>query len=220
MESKISQTKRVSPSLELESEFFAAGKKYVAGIDEVGRGALAGPVAVGIVVIKNDQQQVPANLADSKLISKSVREALIPKLEAWVAAYAIGYASANEIDQVGLVSALRLAANRALTELTIKPEQIILDGKHNWLHTQQDQELNNYSVATKVKADQTCASVAAASVLAKVNRDEFMQMADKDFPGYGFAKNVGYGSAQHMSAIRKFGPSELHRTSWNLPKSD
>lgn len=207
------------PDLAVEFEFLEAGFQYVGGIDEVGRGALAGPVTVGVVVISKDVGPIPENLTDSKLISKPIRESLIPVLENWAHDFAIGYASPSEIDDIGIVGALRLAANRAISQLRTKPHQVILDGKHNWLQTNSDESLTKFQVTTKVKADQSCATVAAASVLAKVARDNLMLQADQTYPEYGFAKNVGYGSASHMAAIQKFGPSQFHRRSWNLPKS-
>lgn len=220
MESKINSTRLKVPNLDLEFEFFNSGCSYVAGIDEVGRGALAGPVAVGIAVLSKSVGQIPLKLTDSKLISKPIRESLVPQLRDWVENYAIGFASPAEIDEVGIIGALQLAAARALQDLTVTPDQIILDGKHNWLAKSQDQKLAQLKVITKIKADQSCASVSAASVLAKVQRDQLMVTADSDFPEFGFAKNVGYGSAQHLNAIRKFGPTEFHRQSWNLPTKD
>lgn len=186
----------------------------------MGRGALAGPVTVGVVVLSKNVGQIPHKLSDSKLISKSVRETLVPQLIEWVDQYSVGFASPTEIDEVGIIGALRVAAGRALNKLTIKPDQLILDGKHNWLTNLADPDLSEFNVITKIKADQSCASVSAASVLAKVERDRLMVSADEDYPGFGFAKNVGYGSAQHLAAIRKLGPTEFHRRSWNLPVPD
>lgn len=220
MESKINLTQVTVPNLDLEFEFFNSGCRYVAGIDEVGRGALAGPVTVGVAVLGKNVGQMPDKLSDSKLISKSVREALVPQLIEWVEQYSIGFASPSEIDDVGIINALRLAAKRALADLTVTPDQLILDGKHNWLVHSEYKELAELNVVTKIKADQTCASVSAASVLAKVERDRLMVSAADDYPEFGFAKNVGYGSAQHLAAIRKFGPTEFHRRSWNLPTKD
>lgn len=208
---------RNAPTLDLEFLHFADGCQHVAGLDEVGRGALAGPVAVGIAVVSKQVSAIPEKLTDSKLISKNVREDLIPQISNWVQDHSVGYASASEIDEIGIIGALRLAAKRAINQLTVLPDLIILDGKHNWLHSQPDPDLIKFPVVTKVKADQSCASVAAASVLAKVQRDNLMIQLDRDYPQYGFAKNVGYGSANHMVAIQKHGPSDIHRRSWNLP---
>lgn len=201
-----------APTLALENKLLKAGANFVAGVDEVGRGALAGPVTVGISVVDLSVGKVPAKLRDSKLISKSVRENLVPEIAKWVKEYAIGHASPTEIDRHGIVGALFIAWRRAFENLKTKPEQVILDGKHNWLAAEE-----SIKVTMKIKADQSCASVAAASVLAKVERDRLMQAASENYPEYGFAKNVGYGSAAHMSALKTFGATEFHRRSWNLP---
>lgn len=182
----------------------------------MGRGALAGPVSVGVAVIDPKVITIPEKLRDSKLISKTVRENLIPVLTQWVKAYAVGHASPAEIDEFGIIAGLRIAWQRAYDQLEIKPDHLILDGKHNWLISEEDPK-PSIPVSMKIKADQHCASVAAASVLAKVERDGLMRAADQSFPNYGFAGNVGYGSAKHMDAIRKYGATEFHRRSWNLP---
>lgn len=215
--------KGVAPTLELERTLFSAGAKYVAGVDEVGRGALAGPVSVGVAIVTSETAEVPSGLRDSKQISKLARENLIQPVSAWVAEYAIGHVSAAEIDQVGIVAALRLAWVRAHRALKIKPDHVILDGKHNWiLEPEGDLFTERISdivvpVTMQVKADATCASVSAASVLAKVERDGLMREAALLHPQYGWDGNVGYGSAGHMAAITKFGATDLHRKSWNLP---
>lgn len=209
-----------APTLELESQLLHSGFTAVAGVDEVGRGALAGPVSVGVAVVDLSVITVPQKLRDSKLISKTVRQNLIAELTNWSPDFAVGHASPIEIDQVGIVSALRLAWQRAYAQLNLKPDHIILDGKHNWIAD----PANLFSetgldipVTMKIKADQHCASVAAASVLAKVQRDQLMSEADSLYPEYGFAGNVGYGSAKHMDAIRQHGATDFHRRSWNLP---
>lgn len=200
------------PTLELEKQLLNSGAKIIAGVDEVGRGALAGPVTVGIALLDGTNLEVPRKLKDSKLISKATRESLIPELKTWIKNYSIGHASALEIDEIGIVGALKLAFSRAYKSLLVKPNHVILDGKHNWLS-----EFNEFEVTTKIKADQHCAIVSAASVLAKVERDQLMAKADLEYPGYGLAKNVGYGSASHMDAIGKLGATQFHRRSWNLP---
>lgn len=209
-----------TPNLDLEQELFRSGVNLVAGVDEVGRGSLAGPVTVGVAVIDSQVSVIPAKLRDSKLISKVTRQNLIPILNDWVKASAVGHTSAQEIDQIGITAALRLAWQRAFDQLSIKPDHVILDGKHNWLVSATDSHPSQeIPITMKIKADQHCAVVSAASVLAKVERDNLMISADQDYPNYGFASNVGYGSANHMSAIRKYGASEFHRRSWNLPTS-
>jgi len=212
-----------APTLDLELELISAGAKYVAGVDEVGRGALAGPVSVGVAIVSAETPQVPPGLRDSKQISRVAREKLIAPVSAWVLEYAIGHVAASEIDQIGIVPALRLAWVRAHRQLSIKPDHVILDGKHNWiLEPESDLFTTPISdivvpVTMKVKADADCASVSAASVLAKVARDDLMREAALIYPDFGWEGNVGYGSSDHMAAIARLGPTDLHRKSWNLP---
>lgn len=211
-----------APTLDVEQSLHAQGSRLVAGVDEVGRGALAGPVSVGIAVVDAGVGPVPEKLRDSKVISRAVREALIEPVSAWVVDYAIGHAEPAEIDEVGIVAALRLAWTRAYEQLAAKPDHVILDGKHNWIAVPESDLFTSsvgidVPVTMKIKADAACASVAAASVLAKVARDDLMRAAAQKFPAYGWEGNVGYGSAGHMQAIVEFGATEFHRRSWNLP---
>jgi ribonuclease HII len=212
-----------SPTLELEHALISSGAKYVAGVDEVGRGALAGPVSVGVAIVSAETEQVPTGLRDSKQISRTAREKLIAPVSAWALEYSIGHVTASEIDEIGIVPALRLAWVRAHQQLSIKPDHVILDGKHNWLLEPKSDLFTTpisdivVPVTMKVKADASCASVSAASVLAKVARDELMREAALIYPDFGWAGNVGYGSSDHMAAIARLGPTELHRKSWKLP---
>jgi ribonuclease HII len=215
------------PTNNTEQALFDSGYRFILGIDEVGRGALAGPVAVGIAVLESSMHagrtDWPAQLCDSKLISEKVREALFAPVGSWVAGYAIGMASAQEIDELGITRCLSLAAERAVRELPAElraqvaaaPEAAtaILDGSHNWL----GQALGPVSSAVKTKADRDCVSVAAASVLAKVTRDRMMgelAIIDESLARYGIAGNKGYSSQQHLDALREFGPVALHRKTW------
>jgi len=212
-----------APTLELERELISAGVKYVAGVDEVGRGALAGPVSVGVAIVCAETAEVPSGLRDSKQISRTAREKLIGPVSAWVTEYAIGHVAANEIDQIGIVPALHLAWVRAHQQLSMKPDHVILDGKHNWLLEPESDLFTTpisdivVPVTMKIKADASCASVSAASVLAKVARDELMREAALIHPDFGWEGNVGYGSSEHMAAIARLGPTDLHRKSWKLP---
>jgi ribonuclease HII len=220
------------PSLEIEKSFFEQGKKIVAGIDEVGRGCLAGPVSIGVCLVSPPAKNIPKGLQDSKLISAKTREELVPQIKNWALDYAIGHSSNKEIDAFGLSIALRLAAGRALAGLASKPDAVILDGKHNWLlgkdaeifqnlptnaQTELD-DLENFlaqsTIVTKIKADQSCASVAAASVLAKVERDDLITQLANNYKEYGWDSNKGYASAGHLNAIEQLGPTEYHRISW------
>ena len=182
------------------------------GIDEVGRGSIAGPVAVGVSVIEPGklQEPWPAKLRDSKLLSEKVREELFEPTGAWVSRWAVGMASAKEIDDFGIVWALEASAKRAVDQLGIELDgaMAILDGSHNWLARAP------FQVHVQPKADRDCASVAAASVLAKVTRDRLMIALANELPAYGFDGHKGYASAAHMAAIREFGPSSEHRVTW------
>ena len=209
------------PTLDFERELLRGGAGLIAGIDEVGRGALAGPVSVGVAVIDHTVGPIPLGLADSKLISAKKRDALVPLLTDWVVAHAVGHAEPGEIDEVGIVAALRRAAIRALAQLPVTPDIAILDGSHDWLSRSDDlfavgEDVVTPRVHVRVKADRDCAVVAAASVLAKVERDALMADLDGRFPGYGVADNKGYGSDSHRAAIAALGASEMHRRSWNL----
>jgi len=210
----------IAPTLDVERGWIASGVSHVAGMDEVGRGALAGPVSVGVVLVGADTGEIPAGLADSKLLQARVRESLVPHIAAWCVASAIGHASPAEIDSLGIIGALRLAGTRALRALPIVPDVVILDGSHNWLTREQDlfdaDAPAVQRVQMLVKADQICASVAAASVLAKVERDGLMCDLDAAVPGYAFATHKGYGSDLHRQAIRTLGASDAHRRSWRL----
>lgn len=211
----------IRPTLDWERELLRSGPATVAGVDEVGRGALAGPVSVGVVVVAAGTTDAPDGLADSKLIAAPLRESLVPRIQGWCVAHAVGHASAREIDRVGIVAALRMAALRALAALPEPPQLIILDGSHDWLSHSGDLFSSPDPVAlpgvrTRVKADQHCASVAAASVLAKVERDRLLRELDERYPGYGFAQHKGYGSEVHRAAIRALGACEEHRRTWRL----
>ncbi|WP_400158845.1 ribonuclease HII [Arthrobacter sp. BPSS-3] len=218
----------VAPTLDYERRFKASGARLLAGIDEVGRGALAGPVSVGIAVIDLQRQKLLADVRDSKLLKVSERERLEPLVRAWSVASAVGHASASEIDALGIIAALRLAGNRAWAAVIaagVTPEVVLLDGSHNWLTTPAQASLFDEGPAepgcdapvhTLVKADMQCLSVAAASVLAKVERDRQMAALHEEFPAFGWNENKGYGTAAHKDALRTAGPSPYHRVSWQL----
>ena len=216
-------------SLERESALWDAGARVVVGIDEVGRGALAGPVSVGAVAVTRCGVW-PAGLADSKVLSPAARERLIEPLSRFGVGRAVGHAHAGEIDAVGIVAALRLAALRALSELAadgVVADAVLLDGTHDWLSAPPLDLFADVSadldpsppVTMVVKGDGLCASIAAASVIAKVERDALMRAAHEDHPAYGWAGNKGYGAAGHLEAIRSQGPTSWHRVSWKLPEA-
>lgn len=206
------------PTLELEQQFLVQEKvAAVIGVDEAGRGALAGPVSVGVHVVLKEHQTFPTGLRDSKLLSEKRRESLLPNIEAWGHG-AVGFGSAAEIDAHGITKMLAIAARRALLELhgagvDVQSSVILLDGSHDWLSPALRAPLR---VETRVGADRSHASVAAASLRAKVHRDRLMVEAAKksEFAHYEWHSNKGYGSAAHLAAITEHGPCEMHRQTW------
>ena len=203
---------RPVPTLDYERELMASGARIIAGMDEVGRGAIAGPVTIGVVAIDATIGAVPEGLADSKLMTPKRREVMVPIAKEWGLAWATGSATAAEIDKYGIMTALSLAGSRALTALTVRPDIIILDGNNSFLLEEDD----GPRIVTRIKGDQTCASVSAASVIAKVERDALMTQLHEQFPHYGWIGNKGYGAALHTDAIKIHGVTDLHRKSWNL----
>ena len=204
------------PSLKVERELFGAGAPVVLACDEVGRGALAGPVAVGLVIIDAGVRRMPAGLRDSKLLSEPRRKAMAPKASSWVRGWAVGEASAAEIDELGIMVCLGLAGARAFAALSavedaVADAPLILDGNYDWLSASIEHRVR---VTTRIKADRDCASVAAASVIAKVHRDGGMRRAHEQLPVYGWNENKGYSTPAHFAAIDEHGPRELHRTTW------
>jgi ribonuclease HII len=212
------------PNLKLEQTRLAADRVSVAGCDEVGRGSLGGPVSVGIVVVDSSTRRPPAGLRDSKLLLPVVREKLVPRIKAWCTAWAIGHASAAEIDEFGILRALRLAGERALSVLAIQPDHIVLDGNYDWFTRPErapssPTAVDPAQVELKVKADLTCASVAAASVIAKVARDGLMVELGEFYPPYKWGSNKGYACPEHRAALVELGPCDEHRRSWRLALS-
>ncbi|MFP7759906.1 ribonuclease HII [Marisediminicola sp. LYQ134] len=204
------------PTLDLEARLHSDGHRFVIGCDEVGRGALAGPVAVGFALVDTAVDPIPAGLRDSKMLSEKRREELAPLAHAWARYCSVGMATAREVDEIGLSAALGLAGRRGLLELhaagaDISSSIVLLDGAFDWLNPALRAPV---LVELCVKADRDCASVAAASVIAKVARDRLMIEADARHPGYEWAGNKGYGSARHLDAIARLGATDLHRRSW------
>ena len=223
------QSKKNKTNLNLEKTLFSKGAKLVAGMDEVGRGCLAGPVYVGITVLNQDlanDDLVPTGLTDSKELTKIEREEILPKVKSWVLEHSVGKASNSEIDEIGLTRALRRAGRRALNALENKPDYLILDGKHNWLMPEKesldifDEVVDDGPISASlkivnlIKADLICSSVAAASIVAKVARDQVMNELSEEFPEYLWHENKGYAAPDHLLAIKKYGPTKYHRISW------
>lgn len=217
-----------TPTLRLERQLLRAGRVLVAGMDEVGRGALAGPVSVGVCVVDRSTGTVPQGVKDSKLVPEARRPRLAERVSAWALDGAVGHASPAEIDTLGMTKALRLAGNRALGQLRRRPDVVILDGKHDWLTDPQEVGLFSLlgaagapqEVVTRIKADMRCSSVAGASLLAKVERDAMISESARLHPHYGWEINKGYSAPGHLAAIAQHGPCELHRRSWKTFRTD
>jgi ribonuclease HII len=193
------------PSYEIEQLLLSQPSiRTVAGVDEVGRGAWAGPVTVCAVIAGDGEP--PSGLTDSKRLTAARREAIAAELESWAAGVGFGEASHTEIDELGMTEALRRAARRALEALPVRPDAVILDGKHDYLGAP-------WRVRLEVGGDAASVSVAAASVLAKVRRDA--HMARLGYEEYGFAENAGYPSPLHQQALALLGPTPHHRLSWS-----
>jgi len=237
-----------APRLDVEEALRSQGHSFVAGMDEVGRGCLSGPVTVGVVVLGEGAARPPRGLRDSKLLTPDARRALVPRIRRWVLASAVAHASAAEIDTYGIIAALRLAGHRALAALPSLPDCVLLDGNHNYLAVpsqlalafedepsadpqctagQQPAVIRQVvsddlllplvpPVRTQIKADLRCASVAAASVLAKTTRDALMEQLSHEHPAYGWEINKGYATPFHRAALREVGASPYHRVSWRL----
>lgn len=206
----------VPPTLRLERSLLRDGARLVIGMDEVGRGAIAGPVAVGVAIVDEATRTAPSGLRDSKLLPEATREELRPRVAAWARHSVVGMASNEQVERIGIVAALGLAARRGLEALReqgvdLSGAVVILDGSHDWLSPAIGGAL---PVVMKVKADRSCAAVAGASVLAKVQRDRLMIERDGLHPGYAWTRNKGYASAEHYAGIERVGPSPLHRWSW------
>ncbi|WP_433338900.1 ribonuclease HII [Spirillospora sp. CA-294931] len=205
---------------ELQARLKPGGPLRIAGVDEVGRGAWAGPVVVCAAVTDlSEPPDLPGRgkhskrrigLTDSKLLTESHRETFAGLLPGWLAGHAIGSASPEEIDEVGMTEALRRAAVRALDALPDRPDMVILDGNHDYIGSR-----GGWRVRCEIKADQRSVTVAAASVLAKVHRDRLMAALDAEHPGYGFADSAGYPSPVHQKGLEQHGPTPHHRLSWS-----
>jgi ribonuclease HII len=210
-----------SPDLKEERRLRSEGHDVVAGLDEVGRGAWAGPLTVGVAIVRPRVQMrsMPPWLRDSKMLSEARREDIFEAVGRWCQAWAVGHATPLECDEWGMTEALRVAARRALDGLDGAPGALLVDGPVDLLR--HPEEPFEGVVRPIVDGDAKCASVAAASVLAKVTRDRMMRQEADHYPAYCFEHNKGYPSPLHKTALRGYGPSAIHRRSWafmgNLP---
>ncbi len=229
------------PSLRVERQLQRDGYPVLVGMDEVGRGALAGPVSVGVVAIDLMSRSAPRGVKDSKLLSSAVRNSMVPAIKSWALSFGVGHASPAEIDQWGIMTGLRLAGERALKACGLTPDVVLLDGNYDWLTAPDRVGLFGLAdlaesgregtasgpermaapppVRTMIKADMRCSSVAAASVLAKVERDAEMVRLHEAHPCYQWKINKGYAAPDHVQALREQGTCEHHRRSWNLTRT-
>ena len=189
---------------ELENEIYASGVSILCGVDEVGRGPLAGPVCAAAVILPHGREI--AGLNDSKKLSERKREELFNIITSSAVAYGIAFAEVEEIEELNILRATFLAMNRAIARLTVRPELALIDGNRN-----SDIEIPSRCI---VKGDARCADIAAASILAKVTRDRYMREMALIYPQYGFENHKGYGTKQHYMALREYGASPIHRMSF------
>ena len=192
--------------LKWENKFWATNKKYIAGIDEAGRGPLAGPVVAAAVVFLPDFIRFFVN--DSKKLSATKREKIFNLIKQNALSVGIGICHEKVIDSINILQATYKAMNDAIVNLSINPHHILVDGRAI--------PKTNVNQTAIVKGDQKCFSIAAASIIAKVTRDRMMVEYDKKYPQYGFAQHKGYGTKKHIEAIMEFGPCPIHRLSFKL----
>ena len=197
-----------APTLHYEQQLWQQGITHVAGVDEVGRGPLAGPVVAGAVVLDpNDAARWSGLFTDSKQMTEAQREAAYESLLQAGVRYAVGACSADEIDSIGIGAATKLAMARAVEGLDPRPDHLLIDAVRV--------ERIALPQTSIIKGDAVSLTIAAASVIAKVTRDRLMAgIFEERFPGYGFASHKGYGTAAHMAALREYGPCEIHRSSF------
>ena len=199
---KEKEEERLIKLKEDEQKLYSDNIKYIAGIDEAGRGPLAGPVVVGVVILPKDSMIEGVN--DSKKVSEKKREKIYEEITQNAISWSVGIADQNEIDDINILQATKLALKRAIEGLEIKPDLILVDALTN---------IDTHGIPYKsiIKGDAKEYSIAAASIIAKVTRDRMMYEYDKIYPEYGFAGHKGYGTAKHIAAIKQNGPCILHR---------
>jgi ribonuclease HII len=193
-----------APTLALERALWQQGQEVVVGVDEVGRGSWAGPIMVGAAILPKDRRVY--GVRDSKMLAEPDRERLFDRVAGWCTAWAVGSASHGECDEIGMADAQRLAARRAIEQLGVTPDHVLIDGKWDFVGLG--------STTRIVKGDATCLSIATASVLAKVTRDRIMRAESHQYPPYEFDSNKGYPCPRHKMALHAYGPSAIHRRTW------
>lgn len=186
---------------EIENRYFQNGVELICGVDEAGRGPLAGPVCAAAVILPKNLE-IPG-LNDSKKLSDKRRRELFPLVKEQAIAYAIAFADHKEIDEINILQATYLAMERAIQQLSVKPELALIDGNRA--------KDFGVPVETVIHGDSLSASIAAASILAKVTRDDYMLQMAQEYPQYGFEIHKGYGTKAHYEALAQFGPCPIHR---------
>lgn len=202
----LAPSKKRAPTRSIEKELWAAGYDVVVGIDEVGRGAWAGPLMVGAAILPKMRRV--NGVRDSKLLTEREREHLFERVAGWCDAWAVGAATQEECDELGMAPAQKLAARRAIEALGVVPDAAVVDGRWDFVSP------HVAHVERRVKADAYCVSVAAASILAKVTRDRVMREQAEHFPHWSFDTNKGYPCPAHKAALQGYGPCVIHRRSW------
>ena len=193
-----------APNLAVERRMWGLGHRVVVGVDEVGRGAWAGPLSVGAAVVPDDSRVY--KIRDSKMLTEKEREALFDRIAGWCVAWSVGHASHTECDELGMSAAQRLAARRAIDGLGVQPDRVLVDG--NW------DFVGGGKTSMIIRGDATTLSISAASVLAKVTRDRIMRGEAENYPAFNFEGNKGYPCPVHKAALQAWGPTTLHRRSW------
>jgi len=199
---KEKELERLKQLKDYEQKLYASGLKYIAGIDEAGRGPLAGPVVVGIAIMKPDSMIEGIN--DSKKISETKREKLYEKITEEAIDWSVGIVDQREIDEINILNATKKALTMAISKLKVKPDRIMVDALEHI-------DTLGIPYTSVIKGDAKVYSISAASILAKVTRDRIMKEYDEVYPEYGFAGHKGYGTAKHIQAIKEYGPCQLHR---------
>ena len=196
--------KNKAPGLRVERKLWESGTEIVAGIDEVGRGAWAGPLTLAAVVVPRERRLY--KVRDSKMLTAAEREVMHDRVLAWAEHVSVAHASQAECDELGMSAAQKLAAQRALAGLGVPVDHVLVDGNWDFVET--------VPTTTLVKGDAVSLSIAAASIVAKVTRDRLMTRWHDTFPAYAFAGNKGYPCPRHKAALAGFGPSAIHRRRW------
>lgn len=199
---KENELERLTELKEIERRLYAEGVKTVCGIDEAGRGPLAGPVVVAAVIMP--ENSIIEGVNDSKKVSEKKRELLYDQITKEAIAYGVGIIDQNEIDDINILNATKKALTEAIKEMKVKPDRILVDAL-NGIDT------CGVPYTSIIKGDAKCYSIAAASIIAKVTRDRIMREWDKIYPQYGFEKHKGYGTQVHINAIKEYGITPLHR---------